>query len=235
MTPESAWMLSKVMLSTNFLYITAYAVISYLSYKGDENNQNRFSEYKNQPKHKFDPTEWMKGYRQSLITQVMSGIGTLLILIIFFPDPATSISHLMGSKAAGLVLRYFFTVYCFEIYFDVTHRLLHMSPWLYRMVHKKHHLFKSPVTSAADYMTPLEKTINITGLMGIGLLLGLTPLLMSSLAIVGMIPFLTSHSGYLFDSKHDEHHRLFNVNFGSFSYTLDRLMGTYHTPNISRT
>ncbi|KAG5488660.1 hypothetical protein JIQ42_00272 [Leishmania sp. Namibia] len=46
-----------------------------------------------------------------------------------------------------------------EVGFYTAHSILHSSPTLYRMFHKKHHMYTGTISIAAEYATPLEEIL----------------------------------------------------------------------------
>ncbi|CAC9550487.1 putative C-4 sterol methyl oxidase [Leishmania infantum JPCM5] len=46
-----------------------------------------------------------------------------------------------------------------EMGFYIVHSILHSSPTLYRLFHKKHHMYTGTISIAAEYATPLEEIL----------------------------------------------------------------------------
>ncbi|GET93331.1 hypothetical protein, unknown function [Leishmania tarentolae] len=46
-----------------------------------------------------------------------------------------------------------------EAGFYIVHRILHSNPTLYRVFHKKHHMYTGTISIAAEYATPLEEIL----------------------------------------------------------------------------
>jgi len=117
-----------------------------------------------------------------------------------------------------------------EVVFYYSHRLFHL-PYIYPLVHRKHHQWTAPIGIVCIYTTPIEY------LTGNGLSVFLGPLLCRSHIVTWWLWFALAHigttihhSGYHlpgFPSPqfHDYHHLTFQWNFGTLGL-LDWLHGT---------
>ncbi|XP_054158970.1 fatty acid hydroxylase domain-containing protein 2-like [Oppia nitens] len=124
-----------------------------------------------------------------------------------------------------------------EIVFYYTHRIVHYGP-LYRLIHKRHHLWQAPVAISSFYCHPVEHVICNIMPVFIGIFLMQSHILTQWLWY-GLVIFisLTIHSGYHFPCMisteyHDYHHLKFNQNFGSIGL-LDWIHGTNNEFNKS--
>jgi len=127
-----------------------------------------------------------------------------------------------------------FCVGVVEIWFYITHVIAHHKS-IYAYFHKMHHRYTSPVAINALYAHPID--FGITSVFSIVLGCMLIPVHMYTF-IVYLFVVITvntfSHSGYsLYFGKiellsaryHDDHHRLFNKNYG-VGYFMDKIFGT---------
>lgn len=136
-----------------------------------------------------------------------------------------------------------FTVYffAFDLYFYLLHRLMHVGPF-YTLIHKTHHRSTAPYPLTAFSFNPIEGAL--TG--------GFLPVFLAafevhreSLALIGTFqPFMSMfvHAGheifprwwyrswltkwFLTSMWHDQHHQLFDCNYGGFTTLWDRLFGS---------
>lgn len=102
-------------------------------------------------------------------------------------------------------------MFCYEIFFYYTHRLLHHKS-IYKMIHKVHHEYQTPIGISAIYCHPIEHLLSniIPVVIGFPLMKchPVTALLWLNIVIVTTI---NDHSGYhlpfLHSSElHDYHH-----------------------------
>lgn len=130
------------------------------------------------------------------------------------------------------MLKMFGFAICTELWFYLTHRILHMK-YFYIYIHKFHHHFVTPFAISGFYTNPIEFVFGnlISGAIG--------PIIFSSHIITFLIYIIVSqfyvsltHSGFEFNRLlsaefHDLHHRKPHVNFGVFGI-LDTLFNTMY-------
>jgi len=122
----------------------------------------------------------------------------------------------------------------FSTWFYLWHRLVHIPP-LYGWIHKKHHEYKRPIAPEGVYFTLIDFFMGNIFPIYFSQLLCVnsqwTVLLINVIAIANS--FLT-HGGYsipyICDGAHDSHHEFFNINFGAGSSFMDKIFGTYLSP-----
>jgi methylsterol monooxygenase len=129
-----------------------------------------------------------------------------------------------------VVWELFVFIWVEEFGFYYGHRLAH-HPKLYKHVHKIHHEFTAPISTASIYAHPLEHALVNTLPMFLGpLICGSHVSTLWLWAAIGIFSTTISHSGYHLPflpspEAHDFHHLKFNTNYGMLG-VLDRLHGT---------
>lgn len=160
-----------------------------------------------------------------LSTDGMSGIDLVKFLVI------------------GLIL--------FDFIFTGFHRMFHEIKWLYVVIHKQHHIFKAPFVWMSHSMHIVELCANGISVMLFPFIHALildrpTPLYsVWLLQVISQLIGCIDHSGYdnlniliivplkifptwLFTTTrhHDQHHELFNGNYGGYIALWDIIMKT---------
>ncbi|CAF1148754.1 unnamed protein product [Rotaria sordida] len=123
-----------------------------------------------------------------------------------------------------------------------SHYLLH-TPWLYKNIHKKHHVYKQPTGVTAVLSDPIEGIINQFAVWSILVLLKETHIFTICLWVtIRVYQTVMAHSGYNFPYittqywlpdlmpgalAHDYHHQHGKWSYGSFFSIWDQLMGTH--------
>jgi lathosterol oxidase len=134
-------------------------------------------------------------------------------------------------------------VFAHDTYFYWTHRAMH-HPWLFRRVHRIHHLSLNPTPWAAYSFSVPEAFVQAGVVPLMIFLIPLNPLALFTFGIyrhffsvlghsgVEIFPkwFMRSGLGWFFNTNthHHQHHEVFNANYGLYFNFWDRLMGTNH-------
>lgn len=160
--------------------------------------------------------------------------GTIIYvfcMVYFLPDSAFNLTELpsTGTLARDVVV----WMVLQETSFFYVHKFFHENKQAYKMIHKLHHTWPSPVSLVAMYCHPVEHIVANVGPLLIG------PMLCRShtasitvFLFLGLVHTTAVHSGYWIcddNGMHDEHHAKFNVNYG-VSGVLDVWYGTYRLP-----
>ena len=128
-----------------------------------------------------------------------------------------------------------------------THRAMHISPFLYKNIHKIHHQYSAPFGLAAEYASPIEVLMLGFGTVGLPILWcamtgNLHILTMYLWIALRLFQAIDAHSGYEFPlslhhflpfwagaDHHDTHHERFVGNYASsfrwWDYMLDTESG----------
>jgi sterol desaturase/sphingolipid hydroxylase (fatty acid hydroxylase superfamily) len=125
-----------------------------------------------------------------------------------------------------------------------THYLFH-TPWLYKNIHKKHHVYKQPTGVTAVLSDPIETIQTQFAFWFMPMFVKETHIFTLCLWItIRVYQTIIAHSGYNFPYistqywlpelmpgaiAHDFHHQHGKWNYGSFFSIWDRLMGTHRS------
>jgi Delta7-sterol 5-desaturase len=142
-----------------------------------------------------------------------------------------------------LVLSVVVLIFAHDTYFYWTHRAMH-HPWLFRRVHRIHHLSTNPTPWAAYSFSVPEAFVQAGVVPLMILLVPLHPLAIFAFGIYRHFFSVLGHSGYEIFPKwfmrtplayffntnthHHQHHEVFNANYGLYFNFWDRIMGTNH-------
>jgi len=117
-----------------------------------------------------------------------------------------------------------------DFVFGVLHAACHL-PFLYKHFHCVHHRLVVPEAWASFYAHPLEHLgVNLTTTIVVANVLSLSHTQAATFVVVGTWFTCTSHCVRVDGVKeHGNHHALLRVNYGSFPFAFDRLLGSYFT------
>ena len=169
--------------------------------------------------------KYPKAIKTSLVNQLTISLPTVYLcdnLINSALDTNSNSWFLYGFKI-------FLLVNLSNIFFYITHRLLH-TKWIYKMIHYKHHEFIEPVACATLYAHPIEHLFsNVLSFIVPFILIGTTYYTMLCLIFIGTLISMIAHIQYKIlptPNNHLVHHKLYKYNYGFGDY-LDILFGTY--------
>jgi sterol desaturase/sphingolipid hydroxylase (fatty acid hydroxylase superfamily) len=239
----SPWQLATVV---TFVLTTAFYWI-YASLYFPVDLYHLLEPLKLQPKKHVDWNMHIRCIKGVLVNQFFVGIpqGALFYLVwdkieSWSGNTILTSSHNLPSTQT-MALHFFVFAVVEEIGFYYSHRLAH-HPNIYKAIHKKHHIFTSPIAAAAIFAHPIEHFVSnlapvLSGPLVVSLFHFFYPAFPTvhlatvwAWMILAQFTTITTHSGYKIpgfpDSrKHDFHHEKFNVNFGVLGI-LDYLHGT---------
>ncbi len=116
-----------------------------------------------------------------------------------------------------------------DVTFFSVHVQFHRIPWLYRHVHKWHHVWSKPTPVATLYAHPIENVgCNVASVLVGPWVLDFSQNLLLLWLIGASAQAISAHSGQLtftYKSAHDKHHSLLKCEFG-VGGLMDWIWGT---------
>ena len=215
--------LCKIFLSA----LSGYTTISLLGLLIDINfyyKPELLSRFKIQPK-KLSIKEYINSASLSLFNLIfVSPAVTIPLYNIFNKDQSYNYTKLFLSKE---ILCFVCCILFVEFWFYFTHRLLH-TRFLYKNIHKFHHIYKYPVSSACMFAHPVEFIFgNLLGVILGPFLLNCHIYTICMWVCFALMSTGGSHSGYyiLGGEEHDLHHKYNKYNYGTIGI-LDKIFNT---------
>jgi Delta7-sterol 5-desaturase len=142
--------------------------------------------------------------------------------------------------AGGVVLSLAVSLVLFDTWFYWLHRLIH-SRFLYRRVHRWHHLTVTPVVWSNNSDRLVDNLFLQSYWLVAHLLIPIAPAALFAHKIYDQITGVIGHSGYEHGGRwcqppsplvgvthHDQHHQFFRCNYATHFTWWDRMMGTLH-------
>jgi len=147
-------------------------------------------------------------------------------------EPAEGWAAWLGMFALSVLL--------FDAWFYWAHRMMHWRP-LYRF-HRVHHRSLAPTVWSTYSDDPLDAVVHQGYLLIAPLVLPIPPSVLIAHRIYDHANGQIGHAGFEYFASptarrpwplvcttfHDQHHELFNCNYGNFFSIWDRVMGTLH-------
>lgn len=129
------------------------------------------------------------------------------------------------------IMRIILWFLCLDLSFYLSHRAMHKYKWIYKKIHKEHHLAVNTYPIDAYILTPIE-TVCITLNILTGNILGLKVTERSQVIVMLFLLFhnILIHGSPSYTKKisfHNVHHKLQNYNFSGNTPFMDILFGTY--------
>lgn len=160
-------------------------------------------------------------FNQLIVTPVT--VGVFIQLGGFAPTPTSLLQ-----SGTQIVL----SLIAHNILFYIFHRLMHVSPFLYRNVHYLHHEHRDTQPWTAVYCSPVEHVIcNVLPLIVGPWYLHMDWYTLRLWALLATLNTVNAHCSVNRSepNDHDVHHRFPTHNFGTGN-TLDKIFGTYQKP-----
>ena len=155
-------------------------------------------------------------------------VSVVNVFVLGPPFYLSALRQTTRSAAGSLPMQFVGCLLFLDVWFYVTHRLLH-RPVLFRSIHRIHHVFVAPRAYAVAFSHPLEYLFhNVAGVISLPFLLPIDDRLFTFWCVGCLVTATCSHSGLaiLGARKHDLHHQKFNYNFGVLGI-YDYMGGTY--------
>ncbi|CAF1139819.1 unnamed protein product [Adineta ricciae] len=203
---------------------------------------------KQKKKLRFQPEIVRLMIKETVINQISS---LVLIPILYYTFEYFGHVDLHSSRPAWSTVLYQIALFILseDTIFFWTHYLFH-TPWLYKNIHKKHHVYKQPTGVTAVLSDPIEAIQTEFAMWFMPVFLKETHIFTICLWVaIRVYQTVAAHSGYNFPYimtqywlpelmpgaiAHDFHHQHGKWNYGSFFSLWDQLMGT-HRLSASKT
>jgi sterol desaturase/sphingolipid hydroxylase (fatty acid hydroxylase superfamily) len=183
---------------------------------------------------------------QLMIKETVRHQASIIILIPLLYYVLNYFGHLdmHGPRPSWLTIIYQLILFILseDAIFFWTHYLFH-TPWLYKTIHKKHHVYKQPTGVVSVLSDPFEGLQNQLSVWFMPVLLKEKHIFTLCIWIaIRVYQTVNAHSGYNLPYvstqywfpwimsgalAHDFHHQHGKWNYGSFFNIWDRLMGTH--------
>ncbi len=173
----------------------------------------------------------------SIISCFVFGIVATILLWLFQNNFTKIYFDINEYGVTYFVLSIVIMLLLHDLYFYITHRLMHL-PFLYRKLHHYHHKSLRPSPWASFSFSPSESLIESLPIFLFFLFLPLHIYAALTYLIIMTISATVNHLGYeiipqnkigralITGTNHAAHHKYFNANYGLYFTYLDRLFKT---------
>jgi len=187
--------------------------------------------------------DYVREFGYSLFTAFIFALIGYLVYLTPFVNFTKVYYKIADHGVAYLIVSVMLMIVVHDTYFYWTHWLMHKK-FLFRIVHRVHHLSTNPSPWAAMAFHPLEAVIEAGVIVIIPFLFPVHPLAIGLFLLFMMIYNVYGHLGYELYPKgfsnniigrwvntsvnHNMHHQHINGNYGLYFLFWDRWMGTLH-------
>ena len=226
------------LLSGFFSALMYYLGASRLEHEYDVMQRDAPEKWKVQPKRTLSKKLHREAVVWSLVNSFLAGtVGTFMFLqhIAAGERGFMTVYYDVSERGWAHFFRGFVIVYLWiDLYAYLAHRFLHMKG-LYRYVHKWHHRYQPPTSFSAFAMSPIEFLLFQMGGIMCCFIFEIHVMAFLCTAVFVAYHGQIDHSGIDFEGDlpwqpavqfHDDHHRLFHLNFGQSLIVWDWLFGT---------
>ncbi len=189
------------------------------------------------------PTQLWNEVKWSLSTFLVFSLGALFLYQPIMSGRTHLYFNFNQYGWAYFIMSVLFLIFAHDTYFYWAHRFMHLK-WVFKHIHRVHHLSTNPSPLAAFSFHPLEALIEGAFVWSVVFMVPLHPAALGIFLLFSHVMNVMGHLGYeLFPSgftgkkllgfinsstHHNMHHRYFTSNFGLYFNFWDRLLKTNH-------
>lgn len=235
--PLAKWLLAFSAFTIRYLLFAGVAYLLFYMYKRQDwlflKIQQKFPERKRVVYEVY----------HSFMTFVVFAFMVLLLGFLKKHGLTWKYGQLGDRSTAYFVFTSVFVIFFHDAYFYWTHRAMH-HPWLFKRMHKVHHMSNDPTPWAAFSFHPSEAVVEFAFVPLLAMMMPIHPLSFAILSMWMIVFNVLGHLGYeLFpkgftnhwffkwsntSTHHNMHHKYVKCNYGLYFNIWDRLMGTNH-------